>query len=55
MREVLSQCDLVFSLSTQPETFGRTVLEALRLGKPVLGWSVGICTGQRCSSSSVKS
>ncbi|MES2919243.1 MAG: glycosyltransferase family 4 protein [Pseudomonadota bacterium] len=41
MREVLSQCHLVFSLSTQPETFGRTVLEALRLGRPVLGWDVG--------------
>lgn len=41
MREVLSQCDLVYSLSTQPETFGRTVLEALRLGRPVLGWEVG--------------
>lgn len=41
MREVLSQCDLAFSLSTQPETFGRTVLEALRLGCPVLGWDVG--------------
>lgn len=41
MKDVLSQCDLVFSLSTQPETFGRTVLEALRLGKPVLGWDVG--------------
>jgi glycosyltransferase involved in cell wall biosynthesis len=41
MREVLSQCDLVFSLSTQAETFGRTTLEALRLGKPVLGWDRG--------------
>jgi glycosyltransferase involved in cell wall biosynthesis len=41
MREVLSQCDLVYSLSTQPETFGRTVLEAMRLGRPVLGWEVG--------------
>lgn len=41
MREVLSQCHLVYSLSTQPETFGRTVLEALRLGRPVLGWDVG--------------
>lgn len=41
MREVLSQCDLVYSLSTQPETFGRTVLEAIRLGRPVLGWDVG--------------
>lgn len=41
MREVLSQCQLLFSLSTQPETFGRTVLEALRLGRPVMGWDVG--------------
>lgn len=41
MREVLSQCDLVFSLSTQAETFGRTTLEALRLGKPVMGWDRG--------------
>lgn len=41
VRDVLSQCDLVFSLSTQPETFGRTVLEALRLGRPVMGWNIG--------------
>lgn len=41
MKDVLSQCDLVFSLSTQPETFGRTVLEALRLGRPVLAWDLG--------------
>lgn len=41
MREVMSQCQLLFSLSTQPETFGRTVLEALRLGRPVLGWDEG--------------
>ncbi|MDQ8036683.1 MAG: glycosyltransferase family 4 protein [Pedobacter sp.] len=41
MQDVLSQCDLVFSLSTQAETFGRTVLEAIRLGKPVMGWDRG--------------
>ncbi|MDI1302400.1 MAG: glycosyltransferase family 4 protein [bacterium] len=41
MREVLSQCDLIFSLSTKPETFGRTVLEAILLGKPVIGWDIG--------------
>ncbi len=41
MQDVISQCDLVFSLSTQAETFGRTVLEAIRLGKPVLGWNRG--------------
>jgi glycosyltransferase involved in cell wall biosynthesis len=41
MRDVLSQCHLLFSLSTQPETFGRTVLESIRLGRPVMGWDVG--------------
>lgn len=41
MREALSQCDLVLALSTQPETFGRTVLESIRLGKPVMGWDNG--------------
>jgi glycosyltransferase involved in cell wall biosynthesis len=41
IREVMSQCDLIFSLSTKPETFGRTVLEAIKLGKPVIGWNTG--------------
>lgn len=41
IRDVLSQCDLVFSLSTKPETFGRTVLETIRLGRPVISWDVG--------------
>lgn len=41
IRDVFSQCQLVLSLSTQPETFGRTVLEALSLGIPVVGWEQG--------------
>lgn len=41
IREVFTQCQLVLSLSTQPETFGRTVLEALSLGVPVVGWNQG--------------
>lgn len=41
IREVFSQCQLVLSLSTQPETFGRTVLEALSLGTPVVAWDQG--------------
>lgn len=41
IRDVLSQCDLVFSLSTKPESFGRTVLETIRLGRPVIGWDIG--------------
>lgn len=41
IREVFTQCQVVLSLSTQPETFGRTVLEALSLGVPVVGWEQG--------------
>lgn len=33
--------DLVLQLSERPEAFGRTVLEALAVGKPVLGWDQG--------------
>ena len=41
MREWLAASELVFSLSTQAETFGRTVLEAVALGRPVIGWDRG--------------
>lgn len=33
--------DLVLQLSRKPEAFGRTVLEALATGRPVLGWAHG--------------
>ena len=33
--------DLVLQLSRKPEAFGRTVLEALAVGCPVLGWAHG--------------
>lgn len=41
MNQALSQCDLVLALRITPEAFGRTTLEPLRLGKPVIGWDVG--------------
>ena len=41
IREVYAAADLVVSLSSQPESFGRTVLEALSLGIPVLGYDHG--------------
>ncbi|MFN2309529.1 MAG: glycosyltransferase [Gammaproteobacteria bacterium] len=41
MREVYASSNLVLSLSHQPESFGRTVLEALSLGVPVLGYDHG--------------
>jgi glycosyltransferase involved in cell wall biosynthesis len=33
--------DLVLQLSRRPESFGRTVVEALSVGRPVLGWAHG--------------
>ena len=41
MKELYSVSDIVFSLSSKPESFGRTVLEALALGTPVVGYSHG--------------
>lgn len=41
MAEVLTQCHLLFSLRTTPEAFGRSTLEPLRIGKPVIGWNEG--------------
>lgn len=41
LREIMSVSDLVLSLSSKPESFGRTVLEALSLGRPVAGFAHG--------------
>lgn len=41
MREIYAVSTLVLSLSAQPESFGRTVLEALSLGTPVIGYDHG--------------
>ncbi len=41
MRDIYASSDLVLSLSTHPESFGRTVLEALSMGVPVLGYDHG--------------
>lgn len=41
LREVFAVSDVVFSLSTQPESFGRTTLEALALGRPVVAYDHG--------------
>ncbi|MBI5041457.1 MAG: glycosyltransferase family 4 protein [Gammaproteobacteria bacterium] len=41
MREVYASSNMVLSLSQQPESFGRTVLEALALGVPVVGYDHG--------------
>lgn len=39
--EAYAACDLVLQLSRKPEAFGRTVVEALAVGRPVLGWAHG--------------
>jgi len=41
LRDVLCMSNLVFSLSRKPESFGRTVCEALSLGIPVVGYDQG--------------
>ncbi|MGI8561702.1 MAG: glycosyltransferase family 4 protein [Luteimonas sp.] len=39
--EAYAASDLVLQLSRKPESFGRTVIEALATGRPVLGWAHG--------------
>ncbi len=41
LKNILAMSNLVLSLSTQPESFGRTTLEALRLGVPTAGYDHG--------------
>lgn len=41
IREVLAASGAVVSCSTKPETFGLSVLEAVRLGVPVVGYAHG--------------
>ncbi|WP_250656609.1 glycosyltransferase [Alkalimarinus coralli] len=41
MKELYSISSVILSLSTKPESFGRTVLEPLSMGVPVVGYSHG--------------
>ena len=41
LREILAVSDVVLSLSQQPESFGRTVLETLALGRMFVGYDHG--------------
>lgn len=41
LKEIMASSDVVLSLSTKPESFGRTTLEALSLGIPVAGYNHG--------------
>jgi glycosyltransferase involved in cell wall biosynthesis len=41
IREIYTVSDVVLSLSNKPESFGRTVLEPLSMGVPVVGYAHG--------------
>ena len=41
LKQIYAISSLVFSLSSTPESFGRTVAEALSIGTPVVGYSHG--------------
>lgn len=41
VQHILSIASIVYSLSLQPEAFGRTTLEALSMGVPVIGYAHG--------------
>ena len=41
LREIMSISKIVFSLSIEPEAFGRTTMESLKLGVPVIGYDHG--------------
>jgi glycosyltransferase involved in cell wall biosynthesis len=41
MKELISIAEIVYSLSLDPEAFGRVSLEALSIGKPVLAYGHG--------------
>lgn len=41
LRDILCVCDVTLSLTLQPESFGKTTLDALALGRPVAGYEHG--------------
>ena len=41
LRDILAISDVAFSLTSEPEAFGRTTVEALSLGTPVIGYDHG--------------
>ena len=41
LREIMAVSNIVFSLSNEPEAFGRTTVEALSLGRLVIGYDHG--------------
>lgn len=42
LREILCACDITLTLTRKPATYNRPVLEALSLGRPVVGYDHGV-------------
>jgi glycosyltransferase involved in cell wall biosynthesis len=41
LKEIMSISKIIFSLSSEPEAFGRTTIESLKIGVPVIGYGHG--------------
>ena len=41
LKEIMSISKIVFSLSNEPEAFGRTTIESIKIGVPVIGYGHG--------------
>jgi glycosyltransferase involved in cell wall biosynthesis len=41
LRDILAHADIAYSLTLEPEAFGRTTIEALSVGTPVIGYAHG--------------
>jgi glycosyltransferase involved in cell wall biosynthesis len=41
IKEIISVSKIVFSLSKEPEAFGRTTIESIKIGVPVIGYNHG--------------
>lgn len=41
VREIYAFSDVTYALKIEPEAFGRTVIEAIQMQTPVVGWNIG--------------
>ena len=41
LKEIMAMSHIVYSLSKEPEAFGRTTLESIKLGVPIIGYNHG--------------
>lgn len=41
VKEIYTLSDVTYALKIEPEAFGRTVIEAIQMKTPVIGWDIG--------------